>query len=321
MDVESKKLSFEWPRESLRGDAHVHASCWDLDWLMRESYNPPHPRPFHKSHLEDVRLWDSDIMHSNVGKDIEYSDILATSTGMRRALDQLKQYGICFVKNVPSDATEGLVTRFGEIRHTFYGRLWDVENVVDAKNVAYTSLYLGLHMDLMYFEAPPGLQFLHSIHNTVSGGQSIFSDSFKAVDYFKALHPVEYELLCTQPIAFQYRNASHNMHYLHPTIDTTNLNEPLRVHYSPPFQGPIPFSPTIDQDAFFRAFSLWEEVIRMDGMVFERRLEGGVTVIFNNRRVLHGRRAFEGASGRRLFKGSYVDWDCFKDLERGMVGK
>lgn len=78
-------------------------------------------------------------------------------TGLLTAITQLTQYGLLFVRNVPNDKTSDaecelrkLVEKFGEIRETFYGRTWDVRNVRQSRNVAYTNLDLGLHMDLLY---------------------------------------------------------------------------------------------------------------------------------------------------------------------------
>ena len=50
---------------------------------------------------------------------------------------------------------------------------------------SYTSLNLGHHMDLLYFESPPGLQFLHSLQNSTTGGESVFSDSFRAAELMR----------------------------------------------------------------------------------------------------------------------------------------
>jgi hypothetical protein len=44
---------------------------------------------------------------------------------------------------------EQVAGRIGPIRETFYGASWDVKSVPNAKNIAYTSLFLGFHMDLM----------------------------------------------------------------------------------------------------------------------------------------------------------------------------
>ena len=45
--------------------------------------------------------------------------------------------------------------------------------------------------------------------------------------------------------------------------------------------------------------------------VFEYRLKEGECVVFDNRRVLHARRAFDASQGERWLKGAYVDDDVF----------
>ena len=42
-----------------------------------------------------------------------------------------------------------LTNMLGYPRETFYGRTWDVVSLHDAKNIAYTNVSLGLHMDLL----------------------------------------------------------------------------------------------------------------------------------------------------------------------------
>jgi hypothetical protein len=76
--------------------------------------------------------------------------------GLLKAMTQLVQYGIIFVTDVPPEKTgdancelQILAQIFGEIRKTFYGRVWDVKNVKNSKNIAYTNLNLDLHMDLL----------------------------------------------------------------------------------------------------------------------------------------------------------------------------
>lgn len=54
-----------------------------------------------------------------------------------------------------------------------------VRSLASSRNIAYTNLDLGLHMDLLYFQNPPRFQFLHMLRNQVRGGASIFVDSFK----------------------------------------------------------------------------------------------------------------------------------------------
>jgi len=62
-------------------------------------------------------------------------------------------------------------------RDTIYGAIWDVKSVENAANIAYSSLPIPPHMDLMYYEVPPGYQFLHCLVNQAQGGANIFMDT------------------------------------------------------------------------------------------------------------------------------------------------
>jgi hypothetical protein len=73
-----------------------------------------------------------------------------------RTLRQLHGLGIVIIKGVPTDVSGNadnslreVMGWIGEIRNTFYGETWNVRNVANSKNVAYTNLNLGLHMDLL----------------------------------------------------------------------------------------------------------------------------------------------------------------------------
>ena len=89
-------------------------------------------------------------------------NVLNTSSGLIQAITQLSKYGLLFISGVPTQETSHetcqvrtLAEQFGEIRSTFYGPLWDVVNGNnDGKNIAYTNLELGLHMDLLYIFSP-----------------------------------------------------------------------------------------------------------------------------------------------------------------------
>lgn len=81
-------------------------------------------------------------------------DALNTDEGMFAALEQLTTRGLLFIREAPnasegSEDIEALATRFGEVRETFYGRVFDVRTLRQSTNIAYTNLDLGLHMDLL----------------------------------------------------------------------------------------------------------------------------------------------------------------------------
>ena len=105
------------------------------------------------------------------------------------------------------------------------------------------------------------------------------------------------------------------MHFKRLTITDNGLTDPLQVYYSPPFQGVL----DLDADAsekFYSAMTRFEEILSDSSLVYKLFLKPGDCVIFANRRVLHGREAFDPFSGVRHFKGTYVDSDDFKDKLR-----
>ncbi|KAJ3414075.1 hypothetical protein HDV05_007109 [Chytridiales sp. JEL 0842] len=316
---QSPKLVVEWPAGSLirrtnSSFKESHTTVMDLKWLL-ESGHPRNPsltplRPPPKSTIH----WDAQLYAANDNR-VSYNDYMNTEEGLLKTLRQLHDYGLCFLSGVPTandKEVENVARRIGEIKETFYGVSWDVKSVPKAKNIAYTSLDLGLHMDLLYFEAPPGIQMLHSLKNSVKGGQSTFLDSFQAVDILRETSPQDFEVLTKVPVTFHYRNDGHIMKYRRPTIVTNDANEPLKVYYAPPFQGPM----DVEEEQtvpFYRAFQKFSDILRDPSLTYRTLLKSGDLVLFHNRRVLHGRDEFDAQSGERHYKGTYIDIDMFND--------
>ena len=46
-------------------------------------------------------------------------------------------------------------------------QVFDVVTTEDPVNIAYSPVQLNFHMDLAYYEAPPGLQLLHCIRPVI----------------------------------------------------------------------------------------------------------------------------------------------------------
>jgi len=64
---------------------------------------------------------------------------------------------------------------------------------------------------------------------------------------------------------------------------------------------------------------MFSDLISNEDNQFELRLKEGEVVIFQNRRILHGRRNFDAASGDRWLKGAYVDGDVYRSKLRVLV--
>lgn len=56
-----------------------------------------------------------------------------------------------------------MAKKIGYIQETIYGTLFDVIGKEQPVNLAYGFSDLNFHMDLLYYESPPGIQMLHCV--------------------------------------------------------------------------------------------------------------------------------------------------------------
>ena len=131
--------------------------------------NKSNPFLPHHNWFSKQILWNKSLFSEKVTS-INYPDYMSSDEILFKTLDNLWKYGLVFIKNVPTipdynnkgereeeqqqqqqqPMIEKVVKRIGTIRNTFYGRSWDVISLPGAKNIAYSNLELGLHMDLLY---------------------------------------------------------------------------------------------------------------------------------------------------------------------------
>ncbi|CDO77363.1 hypothetical protein BN946_scf184787.g12 [Trametes cinnabarina] len=310
-----------------------HRSHFNLDFLDRYATRAS-VRSFHR----DVHRVEWDVQKLQSARDLFLPyEALNTPSGLLTAITQLTQYGLLFVTAVPNQRTSNedcelrtLGERFGELRTTFYGETWDVKNVKNSRNIAYTNVDLGLHMDLLYFQHPPRYQILHCLRNRVEGGKSLFVDAVHVASKLRTVDPAAFDILASTPVAFHYINDGHHLHYSHPTIQLSRIQEDDDaarpaiefVNYSPPFQAPLSLS---TPPAFYPALQRFAYMLEDPIVKFEYLLREGDAVLFDNRRVLHARTAFseretrDGQEGEtnRWLKGCYLEADAV--LDRGRV--
>jgi alpha-ketoglutarate-dependent taurine dioxygenase len=314
-------IELQWASD-VPGYGPDHRTRHSIDWLRRALTTEVDLRGGVR--YDDRVLWDRNKITEH-NKWLDYNDYMADDRVLFDALTHLNQYGLLFLRNVPDSETSvvDLASRIGALKDTFYGRTWDVRSKAKAENIAYTPQFLGLHMDLLYTSNPPHLQLLHSLRARTPGGASFFSDAFHAARQLQRLSPAHFRTLTSFPVTYHYHHPTHHYHYTRPVIDlhpSQHYSDPShvalrRVNWSPPFQGPFEVRTgsggAESLRAFIAASNAYEKLLSSEGNLFEYRLNEGECVIFDNRRVLHARRAFDATKGERWLKGAYVDDDVF----------
>lgn len=327
VNYDGQTLKVLWPKNSLTKVSQSnynqnlnnfsHESTWSTTWLKHNCYQPKFDISSDKN-ISQIVLWNGDDYEKVRNNNITYERLFNDSVTYRHMLEFLSKYGLVFITEIPStevNAVEKIAELIGPIRETFYGRTWDVKNDPKSENIAYTSLPIGFHMDLLYFECPPGLQFLHCIHNSAKGGVSAFLDGYNAAKILREIDPESYKDLSEIRMKYHYKSSSHNMVYEHTLINTSNISDLPLLYYSPQFQAPIIADKHL-LSAYYKSIRVWEFILSSQTLAYRELLKEGTCVAFVNRRILHARDAFDSSSGERLLRGTYVDWDCLKDKIR-----
>ncbi|KAG0933132.1 hypothetical protein G6F57_010942 [Rhizopus arrhizus] len=317
VNIVGDKAEITWDQPLRHGQDTQHTSQYSLEFL-RTYQSSKSAEKFRFNNITP-QTWNRDEYQLNW---VSYNDYMNTDQGLHKVIQRLYNKGLVFLNEVPTtdEAVTQVAERIGPIQETFYGRDFDVKNVAKSINIAYTSLYLGFHMDLMYLDSPPGVQLLHSLKNSVTGGASIFVDSFRAVELLKSQYPEDYKILKSTPVTFHYVNNGHHMYYKRPTIVDDEQHSGLawssHVNYAPQFQGPLDDLTPTESKKFYQAFQRFADFIEDDSLRYQLTLQPGELVMFANRRVLHGRTAFDPTSGDRHLKGTYLNLDSLKDKLR-----
>ncbi|MFW2332505.1 TauD/TfdA family dioxygenase [Ilumatobacter sp.] len=240
---------------------------------------------------------------------IDGSEILDDESVLERWLTGLVRHGICRLADTPTDLdfVGRLVGSIGPIRDTNFGRVWSVRADVDPNSTANTGLDLGQHTDLPTREVPPGFQFLHCIENTVDGGWSRMSDGLAVVEAIRSEHPDAYDALTTLEWVFMNRARDAEHRWVGPIIDHGSASQPLTLRAFYPVRS-APHMAADDIPRAYESLRIFATVARDPRFQIRYPFRPGDLVGFDNRRVLHGRDAFEGGGSRHL-RGCYSDHD------------
>lgn len=242
---------------------------------------------------------------------IPFDAYLAEEAALAEALSRLARRGLVLLTGAGEDpdAVERAVARFGFIRETNYGRLFDVRVEPAPGNFAFTERALDLHTDNPYRDPVPTLQLLHAIRADAAGdGETVFVDGFAHAEALRREAPAAFAVLAREPVRFTFTEASHaRWSAIFPILQTDGSGalEAVRLNHRS-----LDLAPDEAErlDAWYDAYLELYGRLHAPEAAFQRRLAPGELVIFDNRRILHGRRAFH-RGGARWLRGAYADVD------------
>jgi len=236
---------------------------------------------------------------------------------MKDMLEGFLRYGFCIMQNTPTDKNilRELAGRFGYVRHTHWGQLFNVEKKPNATDTAYTDLALPAHTDNPYREPIPGIQFLHCLANEVPGGLSTLVDGIAITERLAQEAPEQAALLERVNIRYRYEGPAAILENWGPMVERDHRGIVYRIRLS----SKLDYVPALDKgdmDLFYKARRRLYELSNDDEFQISFPFKKGTLLMMDNYRLLHGRTAFDGTKGHRHLQGCYTDHDGVTSLYR-----
>ena len=295
------KLEIEWSEGK-------HKSYYDPAWLRENCYTLKNK----KKYVSPYEIWDNSLSNNLKSINIDHDEIINSKQGLIRWLELLHHKGIAIVKNAPIEKNSAfpLLNKISHTRETFFKTPFEVVNVPKPNNSAYTAHALRNHMDLPWFENPPGYQFLHCLINDAEGGDSSAGDGFAVAEYLRKNEKEIFETLVNVPLKFRDKDYTQNVHrsFHAPAISLTKDGDYNDIRFSVATMDALDCHPDV-MDKVYKAHHRFGNLLHDDKFQIKFKLEPGDIFSFNNRRLLHVRTAFKPNSGHRHLQGYYMDRD------------
>jgi gamma-butyrobetaine dioxygenase len=252
-------------------------------------------------------LWRGDIERQHLPR-ADAATLTGDDAALARWLAEARATGLALVDGLADDPDAGMAVarRIGFLRETNFGTVFEVKSKPNPNNLAYTAVALPLHTDLPNQELPPGWQFLHCLANEAVGGGSVFADGFAIAQDLRAQQPETFEILSTQSIPFRFHDGEFDIRRRQKVITLDENGAVTEVCWNAHLADMFDM-PAETLEAYYRAYRAFMAKLRDPAYRIGFALRPGEMVVFDNRRVLHGRAAFDPATGYRHLQGFYVD--------------
>lgn len=228
---------------------------------------------------------------------------------LRDFLEHYLRYGVVFLEGAPRDelALQRLAGAIARVEPSHLGDRFHLRLRPDPKHIGEVRAGIPMHIDLVYRQRPPAIQALHALEQIGAGGENELVDAYALVGQ---LDPADVHLLATTPVEFVARSSAVHFRGRHPILQFRADGTFVGTAYN---QYKIVFPLDAAED-FYLAFERFRALMHDPRNVSAFLIPQDGIVMFDNRRVLHGRRPFGDA--RRHVIGCFLDDDDLRSNYR-----
>lgn len=297
---------------TLHWQAEKYSATYELAWLRD---NRP-GRQLHDPAGFAAMVWRHELQSTGIARSC--ATVISNDSGaLLRWLRDTQTYGLSIVENLADSKAAGMdIARLvGFLRETNFGVEFEVESKPNPNNLAYTSIELPLHTDLTNQELPPGYQFLHCLANDAKGGESVFCDGFAVAEDLRKSDPDAFHILATVSIPFRFHDDDVDIRGRKTVINLSEKGEVREICFNAHIAGVLDLDADI-LESYYLAYQAFKRLTQQTDYQVKLKLKAGEMAVFDNRRVLHGRMAFDPSTGYRHLQGCYVDRGEFESRLR-----
>uniref|UniRef100_A0AC62AEJ5 Fe/2OG-dependent oxygenase DfmD n=2 Tax=Streptomyces lavendulae TaxID=1914 RepID=A0AC62AEJ5_STRLA len=245
-----------------------------------------------------------------------HADVMADNKALVGALEHLFRYGLVVLRGTDAEDVDpdALCSRLaGFVDRSYFGEYFDLEVKPDNRtdSISFSTRQLPLHTDIPYYSTPPDYQFLFGLEvndaaTASQGGRTRFVDGVAAALSLKERDPEAFAVLTSTEVIYraEYGDAEKIYHHQTPVIHLNNDGEVVRLVNNPTkmFFDNVPFD---EVTGVYRAYSAFKALMDEEGRAYHHSWRQGDMIIFDNRRIFHGREQFDQTGMRRKLRGGY----------------
>ncbi|XP_036181570.1 gamma-butyrobetaine dioxygenase [Myotis myotis] len=304
LSFDRKRVLITWPSE--------HYSEFEADWLKKRCFSQQAREKLQRElFFPECQYWGSELQLPT----LDFEDVLKNDEHAYKWLSSLKRVGIVRLTGASNKRGEVLKLgkRVGFLYLTFYGHTWQVQDKIDANNVAYTTGKLSFHTDYPALHHPPGVQLLHCIKQTVTGGDTEIVDGFNICRKLKEKNPRAFQILSSTFVDFTDIGVDYcdfSVQSKHKIIELDDKGQVIRINFNNATRDTIFDVPVEKVQPFYAALKEFVDLMNCKESKFTFKMNPGDVITFDNWRLLHGRSSYEaGTEISRHLEGAYADWD------------